>query len=220
MTEFFEAFNPAARHLREQKDLQKVLVVEQKRGGSGPRPLDLDSGRITLVKPGESVPHDGPVLRLASGQRELERAARVAVRAYLDVGELHHTDPYLDSLRDTATRSEQAQLWVAVDDGAVVGTVTWCPPGSPLREIGTDDEGEFRMLAVDPGVQGRGVGRLLVELVLRLAREAGLSAVVLSSADWMTAAHALYRSMGFERIPERDRQPNEHTQLLAHRISL
>ena len=52
MTEFFEIFNPGARHQREQKDLEKVLVVENKKGGTGPRPLDLDSGKELLRKPG------------------------------------------------------------------------------------------------------------------------------------------------------------------------
>ena len=34
MTSFFEAFDPGTRHAREQKDLDKVLVVQAKRGGS------------------------------------------------------------------------------------------------------------------------------------------------------------------------------------------
>lgn len=52
MSDFFEIFNPGARHQREQKDLEKVLVVENKKGGNGPRPLDLDSGQVVLKMPG------------------------------------------------------------------------------------------------------------------------------------------------------------------------
>lgn len=48
MSEFFEIFAPSMRHLREQRDLEKVLVVDDAKGGSGPRPLDLDSGSVVL----------------------------------------------------------------------------------------------------------------------------------------------------------------------------
>lgn len=100
----------------------------------------------------------------------------------------------------------------------VVGTVTWCPPGSTLREVGADDEGELRMPAVDPRAQGHGIGRLLVAEVVSLARAARLSAVVLSTADWMTAAHRLYRSMGFQHLPERDWSPREDIALQVFRL--
>lgn len=51
MTEFTEIFQPGLRHAREQRDFDKILVVEQKKGGSGPQPLDLDSGAVTVVLP-------------------------------------------------------------------------------------------------------------------------------------------------------------------------
>ncbi len=51
MSDFFELFQPGLRHLREQRDLDKVLVVESKRGDDGPAPLDLDSGHVVLRLP-------------------------------------------------------------------------------------------------------------------------------------------------------------------------
>lgn len=56
MTGFFEIFEPGMRHQREQKDLEKILIVEADKGGSGPIPLDLDSGSVTLRVP----PRPGP----------------------------------------------------------------------------------------------------------------------------------------------------------------
>lgn len=56
MTNFFEIFNPGARHQREQKDLEKILIVEADKGGSGPQPLDLDSGSVTLRIPPRPLP--------------------------------------------------------------------------------------------------------------------------------------------------------------------
>lgn len=64
MSEFFEAFNPGARHWREQQQLDKTLVVDMHRGGAGPRPLDLDSGVVHLVMPRRDLqpPHQGIVV--------------------------------------------------------------------------------------------------------------------------------------------------------------
>lgn len=51
MSDFFQLFNPGLRHLREQQDLEKILVVDDAQGGSGPRPLDLESGSVVLRMP-------------------------------------------------------------------------------------------------------------------------------------------------------------------------
>ncbi len=51
MSNFFEIFNPGLRYKREQDDLEKILVVEADKGGSGPEPLDLDSGSVVLRVP-------------------------------------------------------------------------------------------------------------------------------------------------------------------------
>lgn len=131
-------------------------------------------------------------------------------------------DPYVERLRDAAARAEQAELWVAADPGTgqVLGTVTTCPPGSPWRELAGDDEGEFRMLAVAPDAQRRGVGDALVRHVLAHYRDAGARAVVLSSLVEQTAAHRLYARHGFTRLPERDWDPVPGVHLVAFSTDL
>lgn len=131
-------------------------------------------------------------------------------------------DPYVERLRDAAARAEQAELWVAADPGTgqVLGTVTTCPPGSPWRELAGDDEGEFRMLAVAPDAQRRGVGDALVRHVLAHYRDAGARAVVLSSLVEQTAAHRLYARHGFTRLPERDWEPVPGVALIAFTTDL
>ena len=76
---------------------------------------------------------------------------------------------YAEQLRNAEARDHEAELWVAVapDDREVLGTVTLCREGSPWREIGFADEGEFRMLAVAPHAQGQGVGEALARHVHR-----------------------------------------------------
>ena len=56
MSDFFEIFNPGLRHTREQLDAEKMLVVDADKGGSGPKPLDLDSGSVVLRMPAGAYP--------------------------------------------------------------------------------------------------------------------------------------------------------------------
>lgn len=56
MSDFFEIFNPGLRHTREQLDAEKMLVVDAEAGGSGPKPLDLDSGSVVLRMPPGAYP--------------------------------------------------------------------------------------------------------------------------------------------------------------------
>ncbi|TIC84125.1 GNAT family N-acetyltransferase [Nocardioides sp. GY 10127] len=168
-------------------------------------------------------------VRLA-GDDDLVDVADVTEAAYRPFT-LGPADPYVAKLRDTAARARDAELWVATLDvaategqgdgtGEVVGSVTVCPPGSPWREIARDGEGEFRMLAVAPGVQGQGVGSALVEKVLERSREAGDEAVVLSSLPSMHTAHRLYARHGFVRVPERDWAPLPAVPLVVFRRAL
>ena len=145
---------------------------------------------------------------------EHEAAGDVCVAAY-DPLLTGAEDDYRDRLRDVATRDAQAEVWVAALDDRVVGVVTYCPPGSPWREIGRDDEGEFRMLAVDPAAQGTGAGTALARLCEARAREHGATGMALSSLASMTAAHRIYARLGYAREPGRDWSPVAGVDLLA-----
>lgn len=152
-------------------------------------------------------------IRRPSGD-ELVAAGRVVVDGYTTDGHLTTDDEYGSWLADAAGRADD--VIVAVHDGAVIGSITWCPPGSPYRELATsDDEGEFRALAVDPAHRGRGAARALVGRCLDEAAELGLSRMWLCSMPTQTKAHRLYESMGFRRVPERDWSPPD-----PRRISL
>lgn len=51
MSDFFELFNPGVRHAREQRDLENSTVVDYEKGGWGPKPHDLNSGKVTIRMP-------------------------------------------------------------------------------------------------------------------------------------------------------------------------
>ena len=125
---------------------------------------------------------------------------------------------YVEQLRDVARRAAYASVLVAVDGSRLVGTVTFVPDGGPLGEIAGEDETEFRMLAVDPAFQGRGVGAALLEDVI--SRSTGHGAIVCSSLPVMRAAHRLYARLGFARAPSRDWAPVAGVRLLAFVLPL
>lgn len=146
-----------------------------------------------------------------------DQVARLTVAAYdRYLGEDGPETDYIEQLADSAGRDRDGELWVAEDAGRVLGSVTLCPEGSRWRELARPGEGEFRMLAVDPEAQGRGVGQALVELTVERFRAAGASAVVLCSMKEMTDAHRLYERAGFVRDPERDWSPVPGVDLVAY----
>lgn len=155
----------------------------------------------------------------AGDHAEMAELADLMVAAYVEFMRGPH-DPYLESLRDVARRDREAQVWVATDREAIVGCVTWCPPGSAWREISTPAQGEFRMLAVSPAARGRGVGEALVRYCEALSLATGATEMVLSSLDAMTDAHRLYARLGYHRVPELDWDPNPTVHLIAYRKDL
>ena len=151
---------------------------------------------------------------------ELEEVGRLTAEIYVSDGYLAEGDGYVIELVDTPRRAREAEIWVAVDDGQVLGSVTFAPVGSAYREIGRDDEGEFRMLAVSPAARGRGIGRALVERCVQRSRELGYAGVRMSSMDVMTGAHRIYERLGFTRAPEDDWSPEPGVTLLAYAARL
>jgi ribosomal protein S18 acetylase RimI-like enzyme len=151
---------------------------------------------------------------------ELPTVADVCEAAYAPF--LRPNGHYRAMLRDVARRMTHAELLVAAEptDGRLLGTVTFVPDGGPLGEIAGPSEAEFRMLAVDPAAQGRGVGAALLRRVLDESRERGKGGVVCSSLPEMRAAHRVYERAGFQRAPQRDWSPVAGGRLLAFVMQL
>lgn len=61
--------------------------------------------------------------------------------------------------------------------------------------------GELKRLYVRPAYRSRGLGKYLVESVIRAARQAGYQELRLDTLPSMGSAQALYRRLGFVEIP-------------------
>jgi ribosomal protein S18 acetylase RimI-like enzyme len=151
---------------------------------------------------------------------ELAAVGELTVAAYTADGLLVPDDPYAAHLRDAVTRAREAEVYVAVVEDRLAGTVTFCPEGSPWREVAQPGEGEFRMLGVAPDFRRRGVAQALVGTCLERSTELGHDAVVLCSLEEQRAAHRIYERLGFRRLPERDWSPYPGVDLLAFRLEL
>lgn len=151
---------------------------------------------------------------------EYAAAGELTVTAYRASGYTEADSPYASKLADGATRATEAELWVAVDGDAVLGTVTMAPPTSPWAQVAGPADLEFRMLAVSPAARGRGIGEVLTRAVVDRAAELGLTGVVLSSSTQMTTAHGIYERLGFHRTPDKDWSPSAGTTLITYRLDL
>lgn len=180
---------------------------------------------MTQATKASGVTRSGVVVRRAR-PAEYDVVGRLTLAAYEADGLVGTPDGaedfYVAMLLDAARRDREAEVWVAADGaGTLLGTVTWCPEGSAWREVtARRDQAEFRMLAVDPAARRRGVARALVEACLARARDDGAREVLLSSLPQMTAAHGLYRDLGFVRAPELDHSPAPTVHLWAFRLVL
>jgi ribosomal protein S18 acetylase RimI-like enzyme len=161
-------------------------------------------------------PANAPLLRVEPARPDDYPAiAELTVRVYVDGG-LASSD-YAPELADVTGRASRSELLVVRDDDRhIVGGVALVLEGDFGNVVASAQEAEFRMLVVDPAAQGRGIGQLLVATCLDRAREGGKRRMVLSTDPRMTAAHRLYRRLGFSRLPERDWSPVPGVDLLVY----
>jgi len=116
------------------------------------------------------------------------------IRALLPQLTEARTPPTLEQLQDVV--SNQTLLVARDDAGSVLGTLTFV-----LYRVSSGVKGRIEDVIVDESARGQGVGEALVREGMRLANEAGVLMLELTSMPYRQSANRLYRRLGFVRKP-------------------
>jgi ribosomal protein S18 acetylase RimI-like enzyme len=144
---------------------------------------------------------DGPDMQLiVPDSRALFDATREIFREYADALDIDlcfqgFAAELLNLPGDYA--EPQGLLLLAVVDGAVAA----CGAFRRLTDVDYPNACEMKRLYVRPACRRFGLGRLLAEMLIDRAREAGYSSMLLDTLDDMEAARGLYASLGFAGVP-------------------
>ena len=114
-------------------------------------------------------------------------------------------DAYLADLEDIRPRFEVAEVYLALDGGRPVGSVSFYPDVR-LEGWSTFPAGwsGFRALVVHPDERGSGIGRVLLETCIARTRAVGAPVLGLHTIELLADAVRLYERRGFVRCPEFD----------------
>ncbi len=84
------------------------------------------------------------------------------------------------------------RFYLARDMGQIAGV-------GCLKQL-QENVGEIQRMYVRSDFRGKGIGRLIAERLISEARSIGYEKLRLESLKFLTSAHTLYRSLGFEEI--------------------
>jgi len=93
-------------------------------------------------------------------------------------------------LRDFDGKREHC--WIAERDGERIGSVFVVKEGR--------DTAKLRLLLIEPGARGQGLGKRLVQQCIDFARGTGYRKLVLWTHSNLTAARAIYTKLGFRLV--------------------
>jgi len=164
-------------------------------------PRSSAGGRAFALARGAALEHSEHALVLdrppADGPVDPELHLRLATVADADELALVLTAAFGAPAGDTAARlAEDTSRTIVVErHGAIVATV---------RLTREKDAGRIYGFAVDPPLQGRGIGRDVLRRVCRQLREEGAGRVGLEVAVDNDHALGLYMSLGFARVTTED----------------
>jgi ribosomal protein S18 acetylase RimI-like enzyme len=147
-------------------------------------------------------------------------AGHVLRRAYEQIYPEGAGGNYLDIVAAVEDRLGLAEVLGCWCQATLIGSCTLVlDTQTEMAEGLLVGEAGLRMLGVAPEYQGIGAGRALVEQSCVRAAQRGAQAVLLHTDTKMLTAQHLYRRMGFQRIPDRDKH-SVYVDLLCYRLEI
>jgi GNAT superfamily N-acetyltransferase len=172
----------------------------------------------------ERQPLRTPVeVRLLDASDSIEELTDLLHRAYapLAVMGFRYVATHQDAARTRQRVGGGRECYVAVQDGRIVGTVTFrnasLTRGCPWYD--RPDVCSFGQFAVEPPLQRRGIGSRLMDVCERRAVETGAAELALDTAEGADHLIDLYRRRGF-RFVEHTRWPevNYRSVIMSKRV--
>lgn len=161
-------------------------------------PVDGNSSVPNTVEKSLPAPPRGYDLRLA-GPQDLA-AVDALMQDYFGELDLIRDPGGLDGdLADITEGYGAGGLLLLTHEGRAVGCLG-------IRDLGSG-QGEIKRMYLCPAHRGRGLGKLLLEGGLHIARAAGFSRLMLDTRHDLRAANALYERFGFTDTADYNSNP-------------
>lgn len=146
---------------------------------------------------------DGIAIRPLLADDSLVELTDLLHRAYARLAEmgLRYMATH-QSVEVTRTRVEQGRCFIALEGGAICGTIVFKDAsqtrGCPWYD--QPDVASIGQFGVEPGLQGKGLGRRLMAIAEELAQTSGAREIALDTAAPATHLVAWYARLGYRHI--------------------
>lgn len=88
------------------------------------------------------------------------------------------------------TYLRKSQVFIAEKNKEIIGAIVLCPL--------TETSAEIKNIAVKPAFQGKGIGKLMIQQILTIAKEKGYQSLCIGTANASIAQLYIYQKLGFE----------------------
>jgi GNAT superfamily N-acetyltransferase len=107
------------------------------------------------------------------------------------------------------TEKPKTKLLIAIcTNGKIAGGVVYFGDMKYYGSGGSASEERngagFRLLAVDPNLRGKGIGKILIKACIQMAKEDKQGQMIIHSTKTMQTAWKMYENMGFKRSLDLD----------------